>query len=165
MHTCTQCKFALEDSQFTKDPRFKNGLRRWCKVCTRSRREQRLGIPKALRRAKRTPEEIKEYQKQYRVKRHEEIRGKQKEYKRLAYQNPLTRLKMLARVMANTAVKAGILNRSGQCQKCKRFGITHLHHEDYAKPLDVIEFCRSCHVTAHKARQQNSAIDLSTKTE
>lgn len=53
-----------------------------------------------------------------------------------------------ARKMVYRAIKAGELVR-GSCADCGATEKTHAHHEDYARPLDVIWLCRSCHRARH----------------
>lgn len=57
----------------------------------------------------------------------------------------------MAHRIVSRAIKAGYLEREA-CEKCGN-GRADAHHEDYAKPLDVVWLCRSCHATLHRARK------------
>jgi len=52
-----------------------------------------------------------------------------------------------ARAMARDAVKVGKLIQQ-PCSKCGD-PKTQKHHEDYARPLDVVWLCRRCHLGLH----------------
>ncbi len=50
-----------------------------------------------------------------------------------------------------TAVRHGKLKRPNDsvCQECGALK-AHKHHDDYAKPLEVMYLCRTCHRKRHK---------------
>lgn len=58
--------------------------------------------------------------------------------------------KMRARLAANNALRDGKIDRM-PCASCGLYG-EEMHHEDYAKPLDVIWYCRKCHTRLHVQR-------------
>jgi hypothetical protein len=58
-------------------------------------------------------------------------------------------LRLSAKRMFQTAVKNGLIERRGSCEHCASERHVDGHHEDYAKPLDVIWLCRSCHHKRH----------------
>ncbi len=49
----------------------------------------------------------------------------------------------------SNAVTAGKIKRAERCSRCEKGGRIHAHHEDYAKPLDVVWLCPRCHELAH----------------
>lgn len=62
-----------------------------------------------------------------------------------------------ANSLVAAAVASGDLVRHPICEKCGRPplqwsgpGAIVAHHEDYAKPLDVVWLCRTCHKQRHK---------------
>lgn len=64
-----------------------------------------------------------------------------------------------ARSAAADAIKRGILVRPSTCEECRarprrkiRAPIS-AHHPDYAKPLEVVWLCRSCHNKKHPRRK------------
>ena len=50
------------------------------------------------------------------------------------------------------ALRAGLLVRPDNCAACRRVGKVEAHHFDYAKPLDVVWFCKPCHIDADRVR-------------
>lgn len=74
-------------------------------------------------------------------------------------------LKNLARQMATSALRLGMIRRGDHCESCARTIIElrvnfpielpelEMHHDDYAKPLNVRWLCRRCHVESDKARR------------
>ena len=58
------------------------------------------------------------------------------------------------RMRANARCYANVYKRRGQItqQPCRECGSekSEMHHEDYARPLDVVWLCRHCHLTHHK---------------
>lgn len=59
--------------------------------------------------------------------------------------------KKRARDIANTALKAGRINRT-PCEDCGSPTGLQMHHEDYSKPETVVWLCRSCHGNRHGNR-------------
>lgn len=60
-----------------------------------------------------------------------------------------------ARAEIARALRCGRLVRPQACQDCGREGgRIEGHHLDYARPLEVIWLCRSCHVKCHRATPQ-----------
>lgn len=53
------------------------------------------------------------------------------------------------------AIRSGKIHKPGACEDCGKKCITHGHHVDYDKPLDVVWLCRACHLSKHtKAKKQ-----------
>jgi hypothetical protein len=76
----------------------------------------------------------------------------------LSYQKknyPKNRIKVNARMLVRGHVKKGWLYRPKNCTHChievKRI---EAHHEDYAKPLEVIWLCNACHIIADKRKKE-----------
>jgi hypothetical protein len=61
----------------------------------------------------------------------------------------LNREKHHARSTLYVAVKTGKVIRPERCQRCNEIAPLEAHHGDYAKPLDVVWVCTSCHVVIH----------------
>lgn len=72
--------------------------------------------------------------------------GKNKSSSQWAEKNPEA---VKAQHLLRSAVKNGSLKKSELCQICGVQGKLHGHHEDYAKPLQVIWVCSSCHRNIH----------------
>ncbi len=58
------------------------------------------------------------------------------------------------------AKKAGLIVTPSACSRC---GTTekaiHGHHDDYAKPLDLIYLCTSCHAFRHRQLRGYTGLD------
>lgn len=68
-----------------------------------------------------------------------------------------SKLKPQAKIKANSRSYANVyLNRGeikkGVCTICGKGA--EMHHEDYSKPLEVIWYCRMCHLGLHKSKQK-----------
>jgi hypothetical protein len=50
---------------------------------------------------------------------------------------------------ARRARNKGIIQQGKHCEVCKREGYLVMHHEDYAKPLNINWVCQSCHRKIH----------------
>lgn len=57
---------------------------------------------------------------------------------------------------ARSKVRRSDLAKSGRCSDCKKKKPTVWHHDDYRKPLDVIELCHKCHRARHPRRIPSS---------
>jgi len=63
----------------------------------------------------------------------------------------------LAHQMVSIAIREGKLVPPGACELCPskkgdwQTWVIHAHHEDYARPLDVIWLCGPCHRRVHTA--------------
>lgn len=55
-----------------------------------------------------------------------------------------------ARNTLNYAVRSGKISRSEVCTDCGVKTMTHGHHPNHFKPLDVIWLCRKCHMKLHR---------------
>lgn len=63
------------------------------------------------------------------------------------------RLAGAARLKDNARSYAGVYKRRGiikpdRCEDCGAV-MAEMHHEDYAKPKDVVWLCRRCHLSRH----------------
>jgi hypothetical protein len=46
-------------------------------------------------------------------------------------------------------VKLGVLKKPLKCERCSGLKKLEAHHEDYAKPLEVVWLCKICHENEH----------------
>lgn len=58
-----------------------------------------------------------------------------------------------ARNALGTALRWGNLAKAERCEGCGDNGPLHGHHEDYAKPLEVVWLCVPCHVRCHRPHE------------
>ena len=63
-----------------------------------------------------------------------------------------------ARTLAGAAKRRGELVPE-PCRSCGAANV-EMHHEDYAKPLDVQWLCRSCHLKVHDKEARSKARKL-----
>lgn len=70
--------------------------------------------------------------------------------------NQIKLLANRAHHLVNEAIWKGFLVRTA-CERCGSDKQTsHGHHEDYAKPLDVVWLCPRCHKALHNARRRGA---------
>lgn len=58
--------------------------------------------------------------------------------------------KVRARQLLKDALRAGRIQRPGQCERCPVTMNLHGHHPDHSKPLDVLWLCVNCHAIEHR---------------
>lgn len=69
---------------------------------------------------------------------------------RQAVHQKLAPEKKRARRVLSKALKAGRVEKPATCSNCGEISARiEGHHEDYAKPLDVVWVCPSCHAIIH----------------
>ncbi len=56
-----------------------------------------------------------------------------------------------ARATVNNAIRDGRMKKPSTCSGCQQRIRIQAHHEDYAKPLEVIWLCTKCHGLHHRA--------------
>ncbi len=69
------------------------------------------------------------------------------------------RHKTSAQNKAARAVMKGDIIRSATCEQCGATGKLHGHHPDYAKPLEIIWLCPTCHGAEHKNINNNRRVE------
>jgi hypothetical protein len=135
---CGACGEHKRADQFARHSRSANGLNCTCKACANTKRnkwraENRIRIREQIRaqRARQyasDPQRFAAYQKAH-IAKHP---GRYK-----------------ARCILRSAVKTGVIAKPNACAMCGAKCVAHGHHGDYAKPLDVVWVCSSCHVLLH----------------
>lgn len=148
--TCTSCfvEFDLETG-FYKHPQMADGYLNKCRKCVRSRvknhRDGNIGDARAYDRYRYHTDP---YRKQAARTSHENWVKKNPEGPTITSREWRTRNpeKYRAQNAVNNAIRDGKLERKG-CSVCG--AKAHAHHEDYAKPLDVIWLCPEHHAKHH----------------
>jgi hypothetical protein len=140
MKKCCLCKELKPLDLFNADKTRHDGVQRRCKTCQLA--ANRLW-------ARRNPE----------VRRAALKRQYSNEVARIGHRSTKTsqREKKAAHGAISRAIKAGVLTRPTECNRCQstKFPI-HGHHDDYSKPLSVIWLCSPCHGDEHAALRRNA---------
>lgn len=147
-HTCKVCGVTSDAAEFY------SGVNTRCKECHKEKVRQNR-------------KEKSEYYREYDAKRFQNdprVKMRHKRYQKTEAGKTSTdaaRKKWInkkpearaAHVILGNAVKNGRIQKPSQCSKCgsiERSRKIHAHHEDYARPLDVIWLCAQCHHDTHK---------------
>ena len=145
MKPCIICAVVKPLSEFYAHPNMKDGTLNKCKsCCVDYANHRKVTNPQAVR--------ISEWKRNQKPER----RAKKREYSK---RNPdlMRRLSAIQRAtfpekkVARTAVSNAV--RDGRLKKmpCKVCGVERVeaHHEDYAKPLEVVWLCKKHHAAIH----------------
>ena len=139
MKICSTCGVGKEHSEFQIRRASKDGLTASCKFCLSIREAARIDQPKriaarlAVAMARRSDPDKKAI---------DEARGRD-----WAQRN---RQKRAAHIIVGNAVRDGLLKKALECERCGGNDQIEAHHEDYAKPLDVVWLCALCHGQRHR---------------
>lgn len=149
LKTCRDCDSLLPITAFYKHRHMRDGFLNKCKVCVRARsvRHRNLNIDR-----------IRAYDRKRGLLSHRKAAVKaysQTEPGKLAsIKSHLTQKtkfpqKFAARTALNNAVRDGTLDKPDMCEDCGGQARLHGHHDNYAKPLDVLWLCVPCHNAWH----------------
>lgn len=104
-------------------------------------------------------EQARESEKNRSMNRHKRNKAAINEKRREYYANNLEKFRAKAKV--RNAIKYGRLVRPSKCEAklacCMGDGKIEAHHSDYARPLDVIWVCKSCHYRLDADRRSNES--------
>jgi hypothetical protein len=139
---CFKCQRVKPMEQFYRHAMMADGHLGKCKACTRAD----VAAHRAANLARR-----REYDRQ---------RSSEPQRRELARRIMLAfRARHPERIKAQRKVryevKKGRLARPATCQWCANDGRVEGHHNDYAKPLDVLWLCKPCHAIADRERRQS----------
>lgn len=158
---CCTCRRWLDENNFAVDTTHITGRGRSCRVChsAYAREHYRKNRDKVLKRVKERytsdPSVHLEYLKKWRKTRS----GKDSHYRDTLEQRRKFPEKHAAHLAVQRALYSGKLIKEA-CSICGTNDSIHAHHEDYAKPLEVIWLCRRHHQDKHK--ELKSQADLKT---
>lgn len=131
---CFKCLVELPLSEFYKHSQMSDGHLNKCKACTKAdvskNRSSHLEYYRAYDKQRFSSDNRKASWSERR--------------KRWRAANPE---KYKAHTLVNNALRDGRLFKE-PCVKCGSLN-AEAHHEDYSKPLEVIWFCRKCHLKEH----------------
>jgi hypothetical protein len=143
MKTCTQCKITKNLESFY---RRSNGRHlAACKTCENKRSNKWKENNKERHRLS-----SKNYYEKHKERYNELQRNKMKndkDYRRK--QSVIQEIKK--------AIKSRKLKKRDVCEICYASS-TQCHHEDYNKPLDIVELCKDCHALLHKQYRNNNIV-------
>lgn len=151
MKKCFKCCEIKPLSDFYAHKRMIDGYLNKCKECTKkdvlTHRQNNIekvraydrNRPNAKERLQKNKERLlqdsEKYQKNCEAKKQW---GKRNKHKRSAH------------CKVARALLRGILIRPLKCEKCSEETKIEAHHDDYAKPLEVLWLCTECHANRHK---------------
>lgn len=156
MKTCIQCGEGKPLEEFYKHPRMADGHLGKCKSCCKAyqmaRQEEKSKDPAWIE-----AEANRQRDKAARMRAEGRACPTNPEAKAAwRKRNPE---KAAAHSAVSRALKKGTLKK-GSCVDCGSPDDVNAHHEDYAKPLDVIWYCTKCHFKRHveinRARRQGA---------
>lgn len=131
---CRGCHANHDLEAFYVDPRSRDGRRTQCKACLKidlqaykSRNHVRLS----------------EARRQWRAEHPDESRRQSRAW--VDKYPSLERIAHRAREAVARAIRTGRLTRPSTCSQCAGPGPIEAAHQDYARRLDVVWLCRSCH--------------------
>ena len=138
----------------TRDPeKHRARSKKWRELNPEKAREISRESAKRARRAKGikekailTPERLKALRKAWRMLNPKKMSKYVREWQK---RNPE---KLKAHHALNHAIEDGKLVKPSTCERCGSGKKLEGHHDDYSKPLEVMWFCRQCHVDEHKER-------------
>lgn len=145
IRTCNICGTTSQASEFY------SGVTNRCKECHKAKvRENRAEKAEYYRsydamRFQKDPK-IRERHRRYQATDNGKLSIKKSREKWLLQNSD----KRAAHILLGNAVRNGRLSKPNVCQVCGAGGRIHGHHDDYAKPLDVIWCCAKCHTAIHK---------------
>jgi hypothetical protein len=130
MKTCNKCKIEKLESEFY-------GSDNSCKECRKFKVRQYKSA---------NIDKIREYDRK-RSKTEKRISNAQKVSSEWRIVNPE---RYRAHNLVNNAIRDGKMTKPSCCKSCGCKGIIHGHHDDYAKPLEVMWLCVPCHAARHQ---------------
>lgn len=127
---CFKCKSVKPLGEFYKHPQMADGHVNKCKECNKKdvRENRKIKI---------------NYYREYDI-----ARGNRQGYGYVKNYRERFPKKWAAHKIIRHAIKSGIIKQE-PCENCQSNGVTHAHHDDYAKPLSIRWLCPPCHRAWH----------------
>lgn len=163
MIKCSTCKQRLEAENFYNNRSRPNGLHTECKPCALSRSFQYRNSErgKLITKIYEQSEHGKIVHKRAKKKYLQTEKGKMSMIRDTQKAKEKYPEKFVARKAVYGAIRSGKLKKRNSCEICHN-GPTQGHHEDYAKPLDIIWLCSRCHTTLHKQYKEKQLVENKT---
>jgi len=137
MKKCVECGLEKELSEFHNQPTMKDKKSKKCKTCYNK---------DCLEYRKKN---VDRYRKHYRERSSLPHRKALSNRVGFAYRTQYPE-RHHANISVRDAIRKQILVRPDNCERCGLECRVEGHHHDYAKPLNVIWVCNSCHKIIHK---------------
>jgi hypothetical protein len=145
----------------------------FCRGCQQTKAETEFYI--ALRRCKecvkaqrRQPENLAKIQARDRARgqlpQHKEAvkaradRYSDKPYRQASAMRAKNPTAAAARTALSNAVRDGRIIRPDRCEACGEACKPHGHHDDYARPFDVLWLCSGCHGAVHRDLNERERV-------
>jgi len=154
---CSKCQVDQPVSEFSPRPLRARGYNSQCKACVRAfsaAYRRRLGMRRQEDIPRLSEEERRErraqYQKQYLEDHREERNAYHRAYSQRAERRAFEKARRqtphyLAYAAVARNLRSGRLERPGGCIACGEICKPRAYLDDFAKPLDPIWLCASCH--------------------
>ena len=147
---CFKCNIIKPLSEFYRHKQMSDGHLNKCKECTKldtfGRTESEIEKRKHRDRNRKNKEERTLKNKE----RIESCPKKKQRYNELRNEwAKRNKHKRNAHLRVARAVMNGTIIREYNCSKCNSDIRVEAHHEDYAKPLEVVWLCNKCHSSRH----------------
>ena len=139
MKSCFKCRESKPIAEFYAHKAMADGHLGKCKECTK--RDMAV--------ARRTNPKVRVYDRE-RAKRPSRIALRRRVCAEWKARHPE---RARAHMAARYALRSGLIARPIACQSCGNSCRLEMHHEDYARPVDVRWLCKPCHAVADKARR------------
>lgn len=136
---CSGCGETKSTTDFFPDRRKSGRVRPRCKAC------------EAEYQRTRTPEQKRMYSRNWRDNNPEAALEKHRRQRADRIDTyKADPVKAACRRATRTAIENGTLVRPDKCDRCLRGCVPQSHHEDYAKPLEILWLCATCHGYIHR---------------
>lgn len=132
---CFKCKVVKQLKDFYKHPMMFDGHLNKCKECAK------IDVQKNRK-------NNLDYYREYDIRRSKAGERKEGLRRRSAKWRTDNRVKRACHTILRNFMRNK--ERAKVCSECGREGMTHGHHDDYAKPLEVRWLCVPCHSEWHK---------------
>ena len=160
MKKCFKCGELKSLSDFYVHKQMADGHLNKCKECTKldsfgrteeeikRRKERDRNRPNAKERTQKNKERLLQNPEKYKKACEQRNEwAKKNKHKRNAHCK-------VARALLN-----GVLTRPLKCEKCGKETKIEAHHDDYAKPLEVLWLCTECHANRHKELKWGQSLE------
>jgi hypothetical protein len=141
MKHCMRCGTDKDASSFNRNKSKRDGLADWCRECMRAYLAAYTATPHARARQR------ERFQSRYKTDAAFRARVAHRQRENIARRGPAYQA---AHNAVYRAIEAGRMTRPSQCSRCPATDNIEAHHDDHARPLDVMWLCPVCHAARHR---------------